>query len=152
MASTLRVDNIELTGKAGLPIGFIYTQLPGSPAPDTLFTGTWTNVSSSYAGDFFRAEGGGDALAFDDLNATEQLDASKVELSIISDEPGPAATSTYKLQAHIPSVHWGVLTERATPGGTAWGSIVTKCHNDRFGSAAENRPINRTVRIWKRTA
>jgi hypothetical protein len=41
-----------------LPIGFIYTQLPGESDPATLYGGNWTDISSSYAGSFFRVAGG----------------------------------------------------------------------------------------------
>jgi hypothetical protein len=49
--------DLTVTG-ALLPIGTIYFQLPGKEAPADLFGGEWTNVSSSFAGVFFRAEGG----------------------------------------------------------------------------------------------
>ena len=45
------------------PIGVCYTQYPNTPAPSSLFGGTWTNITANYAGLFFRAEGG-NALAF----------------------------------------------------------------------------------------
>src|SRR6056297_2754055 len=45
-------------------IGFTYTQYPGMDDPAALgWYGTWSNVSSQFAGEFFRAEGGG-AAAF----------------------------------------------------------------------------------------
>ena len=50
-------------GATTLPIGSIYIQLKGQSAPSDLFGGTWENISSSYAGRFFRAEGG-NAAAF----------------------------------------------------------------------------------------
>ena len=43
-----------------IPVGFVYTQLPDQPQPATLWpTFNWTDVTSTYAGLFFRAEGGG---------------------------------------------------------------------------------------------
>ncbi|OXA54964.1 Alpha-N-acetylgalactosamine-specific lectin [Folsomia candida] len=42
-----------------VPVGFIYVQLPFHPSPQTLWPNLiWRNVSSSYAGLFYRAEGG----------------------------------------------------------------------------------------------
>ncbi|RLD58466.1 MAG: hypothetical protein DRJ01_12540, partial [Bacteroidetes bacterium] len=42
-----------------LPIGFIYFQMPGKSSPTTLgFSGTWSNISTSWPGDFLRIEGG----------------------------------------------------------------------------------------------
>lgn len=49
--------------KASLPVGFIYIQLRGQSTPDVLFktTGKWQDISSTYAGEFFRAVGGASA-------------------------------------------------------------------------------------------
>jgi hypothetical protein len=45
-----------------VPISFIYVQLPSQPAPETLWPMVeWKDVTSDYAGLFFRAEGGGSA-------------------------------------------------------------------------------------------
>jgi hypothetical protein len=45
-----------------IPIDFIYTQLSGQPEPKTLWsTVEWKDVTSDYAGLFFRAEGRGSA-------------------------------------------------------------------------------------------
>jgi hypothetical protein len=41
-----------------IPVGFIYTQFPGKLAPADAFGGTWIDVTTTYAGAFFRAEGG----------------------------------------------------------------------------------------------
>lgn len=47
-----------------VPIGFVYTQYPGMDTPAALFPNTtWTNISSNFAGAFFRSEGGA-AAAF----------------------------------------------------------------------------------------
>ena len=53
-------------GPAGItvmPVGSVYVRFKGQPAPNTLWGGTWQNISSQYAGEFFRAEGG-DAAPF----------------------------------------------------------------------------------------
>ena len=49
--------------KASLPVGFIYFQLRGQSTPDVLFktSGKWQDISSTYAGEFFRAAGGASA-------------------------------------------------------------------------------------------
>src|SRR5699024_5951111 len=42
-----------------LPLGFTYVQLPKDKAPGEIWPwATWTDVSSTYAGVFFRVEGG----------------------------------------------------------------------------------------------
>ena len=49
---------------ATIPIGFLYTQFPDQSSPDVLYLYNlwpnmkWTEVTQSYAGLFFRAEGG----------------------------------------------------------------------------------------------
>ena len=55
------LDIVEYTESywKNLPIGFEYVQRKGQSAPSTLFGGgTWSNVSSEYAGLFERVEGG----------------------------------------------------------------------------------------------
>lgn len=62
---TLRIGNIILDAdmnlpsgsKWAMPVGFIYMQLPTKPLPSAIFTGTWANISSTFAGEFFRIEG-----------------------------------------------------------------------------------------------
>ncbi|CAG2114635.1 unnamed protein product [Medioppia subpectinata] len=55
---------IALLEQTKVPIGFIYTQLPDQADPKTLWpTYTWSDVTATYAGQFFRAEGSG-SLAF----------------------------------------------------------------------------------------
>src|SRR5699024_11213614 len=45
-----------------VPLGFIYVQLSNQPEPKTMWSAvTWKDVTSEYAGQFFRAEGGGAA-------------------------------------------------------------------------------------------
>ena len=39
-------------------IGTIYTQYPGKPTPTDIYGGTWTDISTNFAGAFFRANGG----------------------------------------------------------------------------------------------
>lgn len=130
-----------------MPVGAIYVQFSGQTDPTTLFGGTWDNVSSTYAGLFFRAEGG-DAAVFGE-----------------SQNQGLPDISGYVEKV----MHWG------TPGysgafdagtgeeGNNWyQSGEQKCcyqhnflasrSNGIYGAAEEVRPANSTIRIWKRTA
>lgn len=141
MASALYVDDIYLGGKGGMPVGAVYVQLPDTPDPSELFTGTWENVSTSYAGDFMRAEGG-DASAFE------------------------SGEQDFAFQDHAHSPEDGMsdyLQRFGTGGGSGANSWYGK---DRTGKAVEptsggygapqvateTRPVNKTVRLWKRTA
>jgi hypothetical protein len=111
-----------------MPIGFVYTQYPGKDSPiDLGLYGTWTNISSSFAGDFFRAEGG-NASAFE---SGEQADQNK---------------------AHVHGYY------RLTTNGTDWdeanGDSGGNDSNPNTESEGGNeaRPVNKTIRLWERTA
>lgn len=131
-----------------MPIGAIYVQFSGQAAPADLFGGTWSNVSSSYAGLFFRAEGGS-AAAF----GSTQSDGA------------PGITGSMSNTACARS---GLKTSGAIGGtyATASGYDIDGNNNiafigfsfnaswssSKYGAASEVRPINSTIRIWKRTA
>jgi len=124
-----------------VPIGFIYVQLPNQPDPKSLWpTVEWKNVTSDYAGLFFRAEGrGSEAFGkaqdenaprltgvwndwFTPVNYVANISANSDWNKPVS--TGPALGSDYK------DLHWGL----------------------RFRvSSGEIRPRNQAVRIWKRT-
>src|SRR5689334_7384075 len=61
-------DSISLVAH---PIGEVQIQFPGQNTPKDIYGGTWINITSIYAGLFFRAEGG-NSLAF---GSGTQLDA-----------------------------------------------------------------------------
>jgi len=114
-----------------LPTGFVYTQYPGQPEPAAAFSGTWLNITSLYAGLFFRAEGG-NALAF---NAGTQLDSLQDHThdnlgSAAAGGAGGYAQSASNVSQ--PTVSRGVLAPA------------------RFST--ETRSINQSVRIWKKSS
>lgn len=108
-----------------VPIGFTYIQFPGEMSPDVLFGGgTWQNIASQYPGAFFRAEGG-NASAFG------------------------AGLQGMMIQSHDHSSFWRYVGGGSTgPWGSGWA--VTNGGSPTGG--VETRPINYTIRIWKRTA
>jgi len=146
--ASVNTGDLSVSGKGSLPIGATYLQLPSQSAPDDIFTGTWSNISSSYAGDFFRAEGGS-ALAFSPTNLTEQLD----QMQRITGE-GPAdASSTHSISF---DGAFSFVAGGAGPGGQGDGG---KFYFDSADSPdartstttdGETFPVNRTIRIWKR--
>lgn len=113
------------------PIGMLYTQYPGESSPQDLgWPGTWTNISSNFAGDFFRAEGG-NASTFEGGRQA----ATAIENGIyhqyratINDSDGSYSGGTLDVADHASNAPWS--------GNTAY----------------KVRPVNRTIRIWKRTA
>ena len=140
--SYLKVGQIEITEKAGVPIGHPYIQLPGMPEPSEIYTGVWENVSADYAGDFFRVEGG-NAEAFDPDNLTEQLDQMQghwhefIQSSTSGSLQG--TTSSRNMSSHSEANARVQLPISDGVNG-----------EPRYG--IENRSINRTIRIWKKRA
>jgi hypothetical protein len=135
-----------------VPIGYIYVQYPSQTAPALLWPwATWSNVSSSYAGDFFRAEGG-DASAFESGEQAHQLQDhghSKTESAHthttgenISSTSGGATPAIIRGTANLPGSF--------TLGSTTTGSVIGNPNSGNHGT--ETRPVNRTIRVWKRTA
>lgn len=121
----------------GLDNGFIYFQLPGQSDPSTLFGGTWSNISSDYAGCFFRAEGG-NANAFEggkqDFAMQGHFHQSYRDGSIAGGLSGvnPGGQNTANLTNQI--------REAISDGVNGTPKI-----------ANETRPVNHTIRIWKKT-
>ena len=126
-----------------MPVGAIYVQFSGQTDPTTLFGGTWDNVSSTYAGLFFRAEGG-NAAAFGSSQGGGAPNITGEFPTLYASEA--AATGAFYRGADysvdLPPGH-GVPYVRT--GFSAANSNATY-------SADEIRPANSTIRIWKRTA
>ena len=133
-----KTDGVESTGKVSMPIGTIYTQFNGKSAPSSLFYGTWTDRSSTWAGRFFRATGGA-AAAF----GTPQDDAFQ----------GHKHSWTKHFRANT-AAYAGISTANST-GGSDWTINTTGPIEDANGVpriASETRPINYAIKIWERTA
>lgn len=130
-----------------IPVGFIYVQFAGQSAPAELFGGTWENISAQYAGRFFRAEGGS-AASFGNDQGGGIPDASGTVWGTTGWNGGVGGNgvfSTYNGNMHT-----------AADRGTVFGSVDFNMYlsraNKLYGAAGEVRPINSTIRIWKRTA
>lgn len=122
-------SQITYAGRSFLPVGFVYTQYPGKGSPLTLgLPGTWTNISSDFAGNFFRAEGG-NASAFESGTQSDQNKAHTHTIDYVDDNTSGAED------------HPSILDNRAYLAGSTGSS-----------GGAEARPVNETVRIWERTA
>ena len=126
------------------PIGMIYVQYPNQSAPSELFGGEWENVSNQYAGQFFRAEGGG-AVVFGESqtsgapNIIGQFTSGKAYVT----QSGAFTTG-------------GMGTATGSGDGNQASAILWNFDASRsnaiYGAADEVRPTNSTIRIWKRTA
>lgn len=154
------------------PINFIYVQYRGQDAPATLFPGTtWSNVSSTYAGRFFRAEGTV-SCSYTSLGSTVTYSNAATAFN--------TTTNNGLQNASLPNID-GYFNAN-TDDGTKWGGAVylrdssagygangtsgtagllgiDASHSNRvYGAFAQNNssatlpiPPNETFRIWKRT-
>lgn len=114
-------------------IGGVYIQRAGMPDPSDRFATTvWSNISSSFAGDFFRHEG----LNAATFNGGRQGHAVKTHVHTFAND-----TFTGDNQ-------------RASSGGYRWplsypqSSAVSGATTD----TTETRPVNQTIRVWRRVS
>ena len=129
---------------ATIPVGFNYVQYSGGSDPADIFGGTWENISAQFAGRFFRAEGGA-AAAF----GQSQNDGAPN----ITGTVGPGYCNGY---GAMTGCFYGSGSEIGTGGDPHSGyfaniNFLASNSNGTYG-ANEVRPINSTIRIWKRTA
>ena len=144
---------LDGTGNMAMPIGSVYVQFYGQAAPADIFGGTWSNVSSSYAGRFFRAEGGS-AAAFGGVQSGGMPNAAGQFLPGGGSYVGPGNFSWANGIVSRVSYRNDYTYRASSDGGyaTYYFDINLSRSNGLFGAADEVRPINSTIRIWKRTA
>lgn len=120
------------------PVGIVLEQYPGQKSPIELFDGSgmeWENISSQYAGCFFRAEGGS-AAPFIEEGGTLTPQGYTM----------PAHYHRYTLEGRNAN-----LTSAASYGNLNYTtSNVTGANTGNV--ATETRPTNYTIRLWKRKA
>ena len=127
---------------SGMPVGSIYIQFSGQSAPADLFGGTWSNISNSYAGLFFRAEGGA-AAAF----GGSQSDGAPEISGTLGAGYNASGSGAFKNLGTLQQNHGGGDYHAIT----AWDFEASRS-SSKYGAADEVRPVNSTIRIWKRTA
>ncbi|KAG4080071.1 hypothetical protein HA402_014511 [Bradysia odoriphaga] len=131
-----RKNVIDLQNNS-VPIGFIYVQLSAQSEPHHLWPDmTWSDISSQYAGLFFRVLGGGSAQ----FNVTQNESSPRISQA-------ESGSMTGRINSvNIPSNNWSfTLTtgKQPLPLINPWGIRL-------FQTADEVRPRNRAVRIWQR--
>lgn len=162
--NAVQADYATQAGKVIPPVGFVYVQFKGQADPNTLFGGgTWQNISSSFAGEFFRSEGG-NAAAFGS-SQTQSTQPHTHSWSFTSthrhgilvagvqgntglDKPNSNAFAGTPQSSFYPGT---------TNSGSAYTQYITDTKISKSGTtgsygATETRPVNSTIRIWKRTA
>lgn len=132
-----------------LPVGFVYVRFAGMPAPSEMFAGTWSNISSTFAGMFFRSQGGSAAAFGSNQNGGlpnitgrfQRRDDAGVFGGLVNFSGAFYGTD---------SANW-----RTRCTGGVYGNVTINFDASRisslYGAASEVRPINSTIQIWKRT-
>lgn len=125
-----------------IPIGFEYDQKPGMKTPQELWPwAEWQDISSDYAGCFFRAEGG-KALPFGTGKQDNAMSYHWHNLKLAGSSAGGAL---------VRAVQTSTGSTDLTPIDDVQDAISDGV-NPAPNLATENRPDNYTIRIWKRTA
>jgi hypothetical protein len=171
---------LTVIGKMTVPIGFTYFQLPGKSLPSDLFLGTWTNISSTFSGAFFRAEGGNASAFAGGLQASQNLShghtsgnentdhTHTITGSVGDDTPdhthgilaasGNGVNQGYLRPGDASTGFWtasaGASVRHTHPVGTLVNGGISAVHQHTINAdgGTEARPINYTIRIWERTA
>jgi len=131
---TAKTFEIVANNKGYLPVGFIYFQLRGQPAPGELFSGDWQDISSQYAGLFFRVEGG-NAAAFGSEPQAQEVQSHR---------------HTYYGQNNVGD--WTNITTNKPDNNWKPMANAPAQRNTSYEGDTETRPVNTTIRVWKRTA
>lgn len=134
------------------PVGYVYVQFPGTNDPATLgLPGTWQNISSKWAGRFFRAEGGS-AAAF---GCCQGFATDYSNISISHTNNSPVHCHCFRMSCAVdgsPGAGSSTSCPLYKTCTKASGSAGAHTHTVSFTNTTETRPANYTIRIWKRTA
>ena len=141
---------LKKTDSVYLPIGFIYFQLRNQSTPDVVFgtNGKWQDISSTYAGEFFRVLGG-DSAGF----GTKQNEG----LPNISGEVNSTATRGYIDAGGFANGCFikGASNVNATQGiGGVAHNIAFSASNSNsiYGASSHVTPYNSAIRVWKKVS
>ncbi|KAH9405938.1 hypothetical protein TYRP_014235 [Tyrophagus putrescentiae] len=121
-----------------VPVNFTYVQLPGDRAPGEIWPGLkWVDVSASYAGLFFRVQGG-EAAPFGKVQ-----DDNAPHLSQVIHQVNPCAGETVTLAK-------GVLSGTVITSSGFGAGALKNCQKFLL-SPGEVRPKNMATKVWRRT-
>ena len=140
---------INIVIPSTMPVGAIYVQFAGQTDPTTLFGGTWENVSSIYAGLFFRAEGG-NAAAFGSNQGGGAPDIAGF-MGNVQMANWASTGAFYPNGTDGNEYNWNQFREGGS-GQRGINMYFSAARANGTYSANEVRSANSTIRIWKRTA
>lgn len=129
-----QIDNIN-------PVGEVYIQFPGTSSPETLYGGSWVKMFSNES-IFFRTEG---SLATG-FNGGIQGDA----IRNMTGKAGFGATGGGR--GHASGVFRQQYYRASERGGNPNGTLISFDASRVVPTSNENRPRNRTIRVWRKVA
>lgn len=142
-----------------MPVGHIIVQLPSQPEPSVLYPrATWENISASYAGDFFRVEGGR-ANHFDNGIQEESLPLPNVSMTASSASITPSSVVTgISTRMQIVATHGNGTQNVSLYTGSTKSNLTVNIADiemaiesgGAYGRREEVAPQNQTIRIWQK--
>lgn len=145
-----QIDSIYDGTKLTVPIGFIYIQFPSQSNPSAIFNGTWSNVSATYAGAFFRAEGGNASTFEGGAQDSQNLIHNHGGLTGSMNRNNPHNHS-YVAPLNASGVDLGGNVRSISETGASTSSTdINHEHAIASDGGVEARPYNFSVRLWKR--
>lgn len=142
------------SGVAGMPKGAIYPQYPGKSDPATIFGGTWKNVSSEFAGKFFRAEGGAAApFGESQSEGLPNIEGSLYTVGFHENELiGFYENNSGCIRLGAMNSKFGKVSEVSNYTGSTYFSIDASLSNSLYGASSHVTPENATIRIWEKVS
>lgn len=137
---------MKKTDKINLPVGFIYFQLRSQDTPDVVFgtSGKWQDISSTYAGEFFRAVGG-DSASF----GSKQNEGLPNIFGTINTLVGTQTSTTGVFGTTLSGT--GRVINDSTGYYENFGiTLNAKIVNEIYGRTSHVTPYNSAIRIWKK--
>lgn len=127
-----------------VPVGSIYIEYYGQPSPEQVWpTLSWQDISSTYAGLFFRVLGG-NSENWGSMQTDCAPRITQIALGLMDSDNG-----AYTNPVDIPASGW---SEFGAAGEIYFSDPSHKYYEgQRFHtSACEVRPTNQAIRLWKR--
>lgn len=149
LLNSIDLSDSKITGllpvsKLNLPVGFIYIQFRGQSTPDALFgtSGKWQDISSEYAGEFFRAVGGNSG----NFGVTQAEGLPNITGGVAS------GTGIYQNALSSFQISNEVQFNVSQQQGTAKSNLGfdASISNSIYGASTHVTPYNSAIRIWKK--